>query len=529
MTGNHKAAEIERLRLENEQLLEARRLADEMRYRYVDLYDHAPLPYLTLDGAGAIRGVNRAAADLLARDAHGIVGKRLKSLVAEADWAVLAEHLRTCPVTGESISCEVRLRNGAPVQLWSRRIRSGLRLYPTLVVDLSDREKAAAETRRLVEAEKAARAAGLAKDQFIAVLSHELRTPLTPVLAAVTALEGRAEVPENLRTICNMIRRNVLIEAHLIDDLLDVTRIAQGKLRIDRKPVDVHVALEEAVETLQSEIAAKRLTVEVALEARHRCAAGDPVRLEQVFWNLLRNAVKFTPEGGRIELRSWNQTAGGTCWLQVEVRDNGRGFRGAVAPKLFEAFEQGPETRDRKGGLGLGLAICKGVMELHGGRIAASSQGPGLGARFVIEIETIDEAPDARQAPPVPPAQSAHERLRILLVDDHEETAEILEELLTDAGYEVQAAHSVQDALAADLDHVDLVISDIGLPDASGHELMRSIRSHHEIKGVALSGYGTEADIRASEDAGFSLHLTKPVDINTLLTAIRQVSASSPP
>jgi PAS domain S-box-containing protein len=529
MAVKDEAAEIDRLLLENEQLLEARRLAEERSYRYADLFEHAPLPYVTLDGAGAIQSLNPAAMDVLAANGRHLEGKRLRSLVVEADAAALAEHLRNCPTTAEALSCEVHLRDFGLVKLVSQRIRPGLRLYPTLIVDVRDREKAAAENRRLVEAEKAARAAGIAKDQFIAVLSHELRTPLTPVLAAATALERKPEVPQSLRAICDIIRRNVLIEIQLIDDLLDVTRIAQGKMRTERRPVDVHAAAQNAVETLRFEIAAKRLSVEVALEARHSCAAADPLRLKQVFWNLIRNALKFTPEGGRIELRSWNNTVGETRRLFVEVRDTGRGFEGAIAPKLFEAFEQGRETRDRQGGLGLGLAISKGVMELHGGRITASSQGPGKGARFVIEIETIDEAPASLEPRPVPVPrlEPADERLRILLVDDHHETAEVLEEVLIDAGYEVRSAHTVHDALTADFDRVDLLISDIGLPDASGHDLMRSIRSHHQIKGLALSGYGTEADVRASYEAGFSLHLTKPVEVSTLLSAIRQVSVSS--
>src|SRR5688572_7690291 len=250
MPRNHKAEDTERMRLENEQLLESQRLAEEIRDRYVDLYDHAPLPYVTLDGAGVIREVNHAAATLLAQQGHDLRGRRFRSLVAEADRQALAEHLRNCPVSGSALSCEVRLRDSRLVQLWSGRIRPGLRLYPTVIIDLSEREKTAAENRRLQEAEKTARAASHAKDQFIATLSHELRTPLTPVLAAVTALQSRAEVPDSLRAICDMIRRNIQTEARLIDDLLDVTRIVQGKMRIERRPVDVHEAASEGIETL---------------------------------------------------------------------------------------------------------------------------------------------------------------------------------------------------------------------------------------------------------------------------------------
>ena len=264
-------------------------------------------------------------------------------------------------------------------------MRLGLRIFPTLIVDLREREQAAVETRRLLAAEKAARAASNAKDHFIATLSHELRTPLTPVLAAVTALRTRAGVPDDLRSIHEMIRRNILTEARLIDDLLDVTRIVRGKMRLEWQTVDVHETVRETMETLQTEIAAKHLTVGVFLEADRHGAKADPVRLKQVFWNLVRNAVKFTPEGGRIELYSWNDAGNASRWLAVEVSDTGQGFDPEAAPGLFEAFEQGLEAPERTGGLGLGLAICRGMMELHGGRIAAFSRGPGMGARFVVD------------------------------------------------------------------------------------------------------------------------------------------------
>ena len=496
----------------------------------MDLYDCAPLAYVTLDAVGVIRDLNHAASELLRGDDlhHHLVGTRLKRWVREADHPLLAEHLRRCASTREALPCELHLRDAMPVQLWSRRIRPGLRLFPTALIDLRDRETAAEETRRLTEAEKAARVASQAKDQFIAILSHELRTPLTPVLAAVTALNGRPDVPANLRTMCEMIRRNVQTEARLIDDLLDVTRITQGKLRLDRQPTDIHEVAREALETLGGELAAKQLSAGVFLEAERHNAAADGLRLKQVFWNLLRNAVKFTPEGGRIELRSWNNDAARARCLHVEVSDNGSGFDPEAASKLFEPFEQGAGITERNGGLGLGLAICRGVMALHGGRIAASSRGLGRGARFVIEIETIDELPSQPQVQaPVPPEPQAHHP-RILLVEDDQDTAEMIGKLLQEAGYEVHSARSAKAAMAADLDNVDLVISDIGLPDVSGLDLMRNIRTTRPLKGVALSGYGTEADIAASEEAGFSAHLTKPVPFDQLLATIQRVSAPAP-
>jgi len=519
-------AELERLRLENEQLLESRRLADETRDRYMDLYDSAPLAYLTLDGVGVIRDLNQAAVELLGGNGrrYPLAGTRLKQLVRGADHEVLAAHLRRGPAERDAFSCELHLHDSTPMQLWSRRIRSGLRLYPTVIVDLREREQAAVETQRLLEAEKAARVASHAKDQFIAALSHELRTPLTPVLAAVTALDGREDVPAHLRGMCAMIRRNVLTEARLIDDLLDVTRITQGKMRIDRQPTDVHGAVREVLETLDAEIRAKHLWVGLSLDAANHNAAADPVRLKQVFWNLVRNAIKFTPDGGRIEVRSWNSSSNGNRWLRVEVSDSGIGFDPVVAAKLFEPFEQA-DTTERSGGLGLGLAICRGVMELHGGNIVANSRGPGTGARFVVEIDTTDEAPVAVETERATPGEPPDTKPRILLVEDDQDTGEALGTLLHTAGYDVRTVRSAQAALDSDLDTVDLMISDIGLPGESGLDLMRRIRLTRQLAGVALSGYGTEADIRASEEAGFSAHLTKPVTWDRLLATIRRVSA----
>jgi signal transduction histidine kinase len=532
VTNRQMAEEIERLRTENEQLIESRRLAEEMRDQYLDLYDCAPLANLTLDAVGVIRDLNHAAADLLGGgdQPHRFAGTRLKRWVREADQGILAEHLRRCPASGQALSCELHLRNATPVQIWSRRIRPGLRLFPTAVIDLRDRETAAEETRRLTEAERTARVASQAKDQFIAILSHELRTPLTPVLAAVTALHGRQDLPEHLHRICEMVRRNVQTEARLIDDLLDVTRITQRKMRLDRQPTDVHELVRDTLEMLGPDIAAKHLTVGVFLEAERHNAAADAVRLKQVFWNLLRNAVKFTPEGGRIEVRSWNNVSTRAPSLHVEVSDNGAGFDPNAVSRLFEPFEQGEGTTERHGGLGLGLAICRGVMELHGGTIAASSPGPGRGARFVIDIDAIDRVAAPVPAPPPvadhPTSQGHHPR--ILLVEDDPDTAEMLGELLEEAGYEVHRVRSAKAAMASDLDNVDLVISDIGLPEVSGLDMMRDLRRTHPIKGVALSGYGTEADIAASEEAGFSAHLTKPVEFDHLLETIRRVSAAAP-
>lgn len=524
-----RTGELEQLRAENEHLIESRRQADEMRDQYMDLFDAAPLAYLTLDGAGVIRDLNQAAADLLAQGPHQkhVTGSRLARFVREEHRPTLTAHLSQSAANSEALACELHLVDEVPIQLWTRRIKPSLRLYACAIVDLRTRQGFDAETRRLTEAAHEAEIASRAKDQFIASLSHELRTPLTPVLAAVSALHGRSDVPPHLRGICEMIRRNILIETRLIDDLLDVSRITQGKMRLDRQPTDVHATVGEVIETLDTEIRAKHLSVGLFLEAARRVASADAVKLKQVLWNLVRNAVKFTPVGGRIEIRSWNDRDAPRCRLHVEVSDDGLGFEPDTGARLFAAFEQGDKAGERNGGLGLGLAICKGILELHGGKISATSRGSGLGARFVIEIDTVEALPARAPARMAPRPGPDEPRPRILLVEDDEDTADVLEELLQEAGYDVRSARSAKAALAFDLDTIDLLISDIGLPDISGLELMRTLQTSRRVPGVALSGYGTEADVQASREAGFSAHLTKPVEFDRLLETIHRVGAPS--
>jgi PAS domain S-box-containing protein len=520
-------ASEEQLRVENEQLVESQRLTEEARDAYADLYDRAPLALLTLDAVGSIQQLNLTAAALFGEaERRLIIGKRLKTLIVEDDHGRLADHLRACSSSESAVTCELRLKVGngssVPAKLWSRRSPTQPRLYPTAIIDLSQQGDSSRELNRLMEAERSARAASDAKDQFIAILSHELRTPLTPVLAAVSALTERDDVPAPLKAMCEMIRRNVLTETRLIDDLLDVTHIARGKLSLERVPVDVHGAVRQALELLSSEVEAKRLSVVTELEANRHWADADPVRLRQVFWNILRNAVKFTDEGGRIEIRSWNNNE----QLAVEIGDSGIGFNPDAAAQLFEPFEQDPDVARRHGGLGLGLAICRGIVDSHGGRITASSRGVNLGARFVVEIESFVENPAGLALATGESKRPIAERQRILLVEDDPDTAAMLREILYDAGHEVRTASTAQAALAEELDAIDLVVSDIGLPDYSGLELMRRLRGKRDIKGIALSGYGTEADKRASREAGFSAHLTKPIEIKGLLDTIDIVATS---
>ena len=370
----------------------------------------------------------------------------------------------------------------------------------------------------LEQAKEAAEAANQAKDQFIAVLSHELRTPLTPVLAMVTALADSDEVPGRLLADLETIHRNVELEARLIDDLLDVTRISQGKLTLHQEPVDVHACLRSALDICESDLKAKRLRLSVDLKATLFYVWADPARLRQVFWNLIKNAIKFTPEHGRIDLRTGNDGFG----LNISIADTGIGIESEAMSRIFNAFEQGEITPRRQfGGLGLGLSIAKAIVEMHHGRLTAASEGRNKGATFTVQLATVDIPPQ----PPAPLPGSLREEValrRILLVEDHGDTLQILSRLLRKWGYGVTTASSVQAALdRASEQPFDLIISDLGLPDGSGCELVRQIKGG--IPAIALSGYGTEEDVRCSLDAGFSEHLIKPISFQTLRATVERL------
>jgi HAMP domain-containing protein/signal transduction histidine kinase/ActR/RegA family two-component response regulator len=394
-------------------------------------------------------------------------------------------------------------------------------------LELAEKAETQAQLFREQAARAEAEAANKAKDRFLAALSHELRTPLTPIIFVSSTLGKDPTVPEHIREELNIIARNIGLEARLIDDLLDVTRITQGKLSLTFETADAHELLHSALEICSNDISAKDLKVQVELEAIGHHIRADAARLQQVFWNLIKNAIKFTPPAGQIRLRSSNPQS---SWFRLEVIDSGIGIASDVLPRIFDPFEQG--DRAGSGGLGLGLTISKAIVELHEGRIFASSAGANDGATFVIELpkvvpssagsssskmETQSSAIDVTQGVATPP--------RILLVDDHLDTVRQIELFLRASGYHVTTAESVKTALqAATQEGFDLLVSDIGLPDGGGDDLIRQLRENgHDLPGIALSGYGMRQDIERTRSAGFQVHLIKPVSPQQLQTAIDQL------
>jgi signal transduction histidine kinase/ActR/RegA family two-component response regulator len=389
----------------------------------------------------------------------------------------------------------------------------------------------ALERAQLYAAEQQARAraeaSDRAKDQFLAVLSHELRTPLTPVLGAAAMLESDASASGEVRRLAAMIRKNAELEARLIDDLLDLTRVSQGKLSLHLEVVDAHATIEDVLRACATELEARAQRVELSLAAADHQIHGDQARLQQVIWNIVKNAAKFSHPAGRIVIRTGNDTAG---MLTIEVEDHGVGIDPELHPRLFNAFEQGGREVTRHfGGLGLGLAISKALVEAQGGTIAAASPGKDQGARFTLRIPLARAHAPAVQAGATPaPARGR----RILLVEDHADTAELMSELLALHGYSVATADSVASALRlADRERFDLVLSDLGLPDGSGHDLMRQLVARRDVPGVALSGYGFEKDVQEARAAGFREHLTKPVNPAQLLRVLAMVleQSAAPP
>jgi PAS domain S-box-containing protein len=398
---------------------------------------------------------------------------------------------------------------------------------PTAVLqtltDISARKQA---QEKLREAKEAAEAANRSKDRFLAVLSHELRTPLTPVLMAVAALEHDPELRRDVREDMVMIKRNIELEVKFIDDLLDVSRIGSGKVPLHIAPLDLNGAVREVCARLRSQLLEQRVRLELELSGDIGLIAADAVRLQQVLSNVLRNAVKFTPEQGAIRVTS-ARLGSGRC--EVRVCDSGIGIPAGVLPHIFDAFEQGDARVTRQfGGLGLGLTIAKALVELHGGSIRAESAGSGQGATFIIELPGEHSAV-AAAAPPAVPEGEVPGRLRLLIVEDHDDTARALSRLLTKAGYEVSIAGDVATALAlAGREPFDLLISDLGLPDGTGHDVMTGLQKIQPLPGIAMSGYGMDEDVSKSRESGFCEHLVKPIEVPKLIAAIRRVMEPKP-
>ena len=377
-----------------------------------------------------------------------------------------------------------------------------------------------------IEQQKAVvEAANRTKDNFLAMLSHELRTPLTPVIAALDVLESVPSQSEDSKASLAMIRRNVELESQLIDDLLDLTRIAKDKLQLKFDQIDAHQAISNVAEICRMEANARRLRVYLNLRAGAHHVTADVTKFQQIIWNLLKNAIKFTNENGEITISSSNPSP---QVLTIIVGDTGIGIEPEILERIFDPFEQGDRSFQRRfGGLGLGLAISKSLAQAHGGTLAVASEGRDRGSTFVLTMNTVAPPQERPTEPEMVPIEAR--ALRILLVDDHQDTCAALEKLLVRRGHLVAATHNVRSAMeAAVRNRFDLLISDIALPDGSGMELMMQLHAISRIPGIAISGFGNNGDIEKSLQAGFSEHLIKPVKLEKLEAAMGRAIGAKP-
>ncbi len=501
---------------------------------------------LTRDGMAALRAAQEEPPDLILSDL----------MMPEMDGVALLEAVRREPALANvpvmlltaRADDDLRLRllrqgaqdyllkpfGGEELRARVSNLIATKRVRDTLQHELSTQERdvarlaleVTARARELERAREQAEQASQAKDRFIAVLSHELRTPLTPVLATALSLEANPEVSrEELLDSLRLIRRNVELEARLIDDLLDLTRIVHGKLHLELVDTDAHQAIRHAVDMCQAEIARKPVKFSLELNARRFHLHADASRVLQIAWNLLQNAVKFTPAEGRITVSTANR---GDGRFVLTVTDSGMGMEPETLARLFTHFEQGERSVTRRfGGLGLGLAVAKGLVVAQGGTLSAESAGIGLGSTFTVEFPCLADgasvAPILDLALPPPPVPRS---LHILLVEDHADTRESISRLLRRWGHTVQTAGTVAEAHALlGTDGFEVLLSDLGLPDGHGTEIMQSVRrGGMGLLGIAMSGFGTEEDVARSHEVGFLAHLTKPVAAQRLQATLQQAA-----
>jgi PAS domain S-box-containing protein len=424
-------------------------------------------------------------------------------------------------------------RNGkrVPIVLGVALLNDSQEHGVAFVLDITNRKLAEKECDRLLECERTARQqaeiANKIKDEFLAVLSHELRTPLNPILGWSKMLRTRKFDDKTTNRALETIERNAKLQTQLIEDLLDVSRILQGKLNLSICPVSLVMVVEAAVETVRLAAEAKSIQIQTIFDASLGQVMGDSNRLQQVVWNLLSNAVKFTPTGGRVGIRLME--AGNQ--VQIQISDTGKGISSDFLPYVFDYFRQADGTTTRTfGGLGLGLAIVRKVVEMHGGKVKAESPGEGSGATFTVELPLLVRSEQVRreenESLNCEPESSLLSGTQVLVVDDEPDIRDLVSFILQDYGVEVTAVTSAQEALQALSNWIpDVLISDIGMPKTDGYMLMREVRSRSPQQGgsipaIALTAYAGEINQQQALAAGFQMHISKPVDPDVLVKAI---------
>ncbi|BAU11211.1 multi-sensor hybrid histidine kinase [Leptolyngbya sp. NIES-3755] len=416
-------------------------------------------------------------------------------------------------------------------ELVAQRTAELTKINQQLQDEIIERQRIQEERELALQREQRAReqaeAANRVKDEFLAVLSHELRTPLNPILGWTKLLQKKLLTPEKTTIALDTIERNAKLQSQLIEDLLDISRIMRGKLTLNTSAIDLKTVVKSAIDTVSLAAEAKQIQIETHLEAEVGQILGDAGRLQQVVWNLLSNAVKFTPEGGHVVISLTSEDA---SHAKIIVRDNGKGINPKALECVFDRFWQEDSTNTRQfGGLGLGLAISRQIVELHGGTIVAESNGEGTGATFTVRLPLRAAVPVTTPYPASSSEDSTLEGLRILVVDDSADSREYAAFVLSEAGSHVRTADSAEAAIVAIEEELpDVIVCDIGMPQANGYELIQKIRSRPPEKGggivaIALTSYAGDYDQKQAIAAGFQQHLSKPVEPEQLVKTISAI------
>jgi PAS domain S-box-containing protein len=471
---------------------------------------------LTLNGDGTIVYCNRFFADLVKQPLEHVRGRPMAEFIAAGDEASFRDMLQVA--TAESVRGESHLQldggETVPVQLAFNRLPAeDVRRFGVVVTDLTERER----LNQLEVQRQAAEEAKAARDHFLAMMSHELRTPLSAILGWAQVLQRREELPELVQQGLEVILRNAWAQSHLIEDLLDVSKILAGKLRLDLKPTELAAVVRAAVASARPGAAAKGITMTAALPQRPLTVRGDANRLQQVIGNLLSNAVKFSSAGDEIRI-GLNERDG---LAELTVADTGVGIPPAFLPRLFEMYQQIEDTETHSAGLGLGLAIVRQLTELHGGEVSAKSAGEGRGAEFTVRLPLVAAAEDEEAVATVRARLVSLTGLRLLVVEDQQDERDMLAEMLAGAGAMVLTAATAPQALGIlEDEHVDLLISDISLPEVDGYELIRRVRasgrSGRDLPAVAVTAFADREVRRQALVAGYQMHIPKPLDQDEL-------------
>ena len=516
------------------------------RYKFMNQLDErlntAPGGFLSLTDDGEILEINATLLNLLGYELPELIGRRIESILPVASRIFYQTHFFPLiklhgQVNEVYLTIRAKDETELPVLVNAVRRVKGVNfngpITDCVMMQMRNRNQYEDE---ILKAKRVAEEATLAKDQFLAVVSHELRTPLTAILGWSRLLKSGKLDESNTIQALETIERNAHSQSQLIEDLLDFSRIVSGKIRLDVGTVDPAAVTEAAVNVVRPAIDAKGIKLEVILDPRTGPVSGDPERLQQVLWNLLSNAVKFTPKNGRIQVRLARVNSN----VEITVSDTGEGISADFLPYVFDRFSQADNTTTRlHRGLGLGLAITRHIVELHGGTIQAVSPGEGKGASFILKlpIMVVHDAVRAKTTTPLElpvssqPVEAARlDGVRVLVVDDEQDTRVLLKTVLTESGAQVSTVATVTEALEnLQLNQTDLLLSDIEMPGEDGYSLIRKVRESEKyeqrgIPAIALTAHARATDRLKALSAGFQLHMPKPVEPAELIVAIANLT-----